>query len=248
MTTQPTGRPTIRRGKEGGAAAWIEKAEAVVQTQVDANAEWLEKAAAAQVQASLDKAAFDAEDTSTEVLTAFMDRFEGPIQGIVSDLRGAGYVVDENGPDLLFDGQKGRKRNYSKVDPREVYWTNGYSYTNYYSFGREWIVRKFGVHEEDRRDDGFGDDIVATIRLHPTRGKRTHFAGAEYAVWNGGARDDSYEVTSVAKMSVAELEAEDKGTAAFGRVAEALQEFVGGLVVKDRVEQLTQKGPRSSRA
>jgi hypothetical protein len=215
---------------------------------VDAKVQWLEEATAARVQASLDKAAFDAEDAGTEALTAFTERFESPVLSIVSDLRSAGYVVDENEPDLLFDGQKGRKRNYSKVDPREVHWTIGYSYINYYSFGREWIVRKLGVREEDPRDDGFGRDVVATIRLHPTRGKGTHFAGAEYAVWDGGARDDSYKVTTVAEISATELEAEDKGVAAFERVTEALQGFVGELAAKDKVEKLIQQDPRFSKS
>jgi len=241
MKTQHTGGPTIRRGKEAG-AEWLEKADATAQAYVDAKT--AEEATAVE-QARKDKAIFDAEDHSDESLKAFIERFEPPVLGIVADLRDAGFIVDEKGPDMFHDGQmKGYSAKYSKKHTDTVTWTTGYSYENYNVWGKEWVVRRFGMRQEDERSE-YDSDAFVIIRIYPTANNITHFEGVQYAVWNGQARDDAPNIHRTNfGMSVSELDGEDKGAAAFEKITGELQGLIGGLKTKERRGKLMEENPR----
>jgi hypothetical protein len=201
--------------------------------------EWIEKAResgkAVFEEARQDQLNFAAESASAKVMSEFINKFAPPVEGVVSDLREAGFVVDEGECQFFYVEKTPDPQNrYGKVlhTQQEMCRT---TYDHYQVYGKQWKVRKFGVGEANR--DPHNRDVLAVIRIYPTRNRRTHFAGAEYAVWSGMVDTFGSKRVNI-EASALELKGQDKGAETFERVKGSLQEIIGATIVNAQINAL----------
>jgi hypothetical protein len=137
------------------------------------------RAAEQQVQAEAEEAAYNAEDCSPEAIQKFIDRFLGPVNQVIADLREAGFTVTESGlTSLYLDDAEGKKdiqsllKMYTSAELGcEYRGMTDYQVTVINLTGMQWNI----CHPDGGR--------LCLMRLFPRASdKKTHFASVEVTI------------------------------------------------------------------
>lgn len=117
---------------------------------------------------------FEGEGNATsERLAEFLQAYTDPVQGIITDLEGAGYHVEGGDPGFYHHSFAGEnKEDLSKFSLTETVDSHGFGSTGYTKrerriFGMEWMI-------------GRGDELLGRIGIYPVINEYTHYAGVQY--------------------------------------------------------------------
>lgn len=112
-------------------------------------------------------------NATPERLAEFLQGYVDPVQGIITDLEGAGYSVEGGAPGFYHHSYAGEDdEDLSKFPLTETVDSRGFGSTGYTKkdrriFGMEWLVGK-------------GDELLGRIGIYPVMSESTHYAGVQY--------------------------------------------------------------------